>query len=97
MFEELFSRNKQSKTTQRSLPKEIDAVQRVKGGSKRTRHSSMSVDSYIWTNRVVVGCILLIGIVTIGAIAFGLVSDFINYSGGAPLSVSSIQIQAGEH
>lgn len=96
MFEELFSRKKQTKTTERGLPKEIDAVQKVHKGGKRTRHSSMSVDSYIWINRIVVGCIVLIGVGIIAVVASGLVSDFIAHSGGASVGSSSIQPSAVE-
>lgn len=96
MFEELFSRKKQSKTTERELPREIDAVQKIQGGSKRVRQSSMTVDTYIWINRIVVSCIVLIGVVIIGSVAYGLVSDFINYSSGAPVGSSSIQTPSGE-
>lgn len=92
MFEELFSRKRQSKTTARELPKEIDAVQRVSGGGKRTRHSSMTVDSYTWTKRIVVGCIVLVGVGIIAAAAYGLISDFITYSAGVPVGSSSAQL-----
>lgn len=91
MFEELFSRKKQEKTTERSLPKEIDAIQKIQGGKKRTRHSSMTVDSYLWIKRAVVTSIVLVGVVIIGSAAYGLVSDFISYSGGAPVSSNSVQ------
>ncbi len=91
MFEELFSRKRQEKTTERTLPKEIDAIQKIQGGKKRARHSSMTVDSYLWIKRAVVTGIVLLGMVIIGSVAYGLVSDFISYSGGAPVSSSSVQ------
>jgi len=96
MFEELFSRKQQSKTTARQLPKEVDAVQRVSGGGKRTRHSSMTVDSYIWLKRLVVSCIVILGVGIIGLAAYGLISDFVSYSGGAPVESSSVQPGAAE-
>jgi len=96
MFEELFSRKRQSKTTERALPKEIDAVQKVSGGGKRSRHTSMSVDSYILTLRVVVTSVVLLGVGIIGVAAYGLVSDFITYSAGAPVDSSSVQRPAAE-
>ncbi len=86
MFEELFSRRRQTRTTERQLPKEIDAVQRAKGGKSRGHHSSMSVDGFIWTKRVVVGGILLIGLGIIGLEAYSLISDYISYSAGEPAS-----------
>lgn len=85
MFEELFSRQKQSKTKTRSLPKEIDAIQRVKGGSKRNKHSSMSVDNYLWIKGIVIGCIVLVAVGIIATVAYGLVGDFMNYSDGSPV------------
>ena len=96
MFEELFSRKRQSRTTDRQLPKEIDAVQKISGGGKRSRHSSMTVDSYLWIKRAVVSCIVLIGVGIIGSAAYGLVSDFITYSAGAPVDSSSVQPPAAE-
>lgn len=96
MFEELFSRKKQSNTTARQLPKEVDAIQKIRKGGKRTRHSSMAVDSYLWINRIVVGCIVLVGMVIIGSAAYGLISDFVSYSGGVPIGSSSTQPSAVE-
>ena len=90
MFEELFSRKKQEKTTERSLPKEIDAIQKVKSGGKKNRYSSMTVDRYVWTNRIIVTCIILVGVVTIGLAAVALIGDFINYSDGTAVNSSSI-------
>lgn len=84
MFEELFSRKQQSKTTARTLPKEVDAVQKVQRGGSRKHSSSITVDRYLWIKRVVVGCIVLVGVGIIAAAAYGLVSDFITYSSGVP-------------
>lgn len=94
MFEELFSRHKQSKTKVRSLPKEIDAIQKVKGGGKRTRHSSMTVNHYLWLNRIVVGCIVIAAVGIIAFEAYNLIGDFVNYSSGEPLESAS-QITGG--
>lgn len=84
MFEELFSRKQQIKTTARALPKDVDAVQKVQRGGSRKHSSSITVDRYLWTKRIVVGCIILIGLGIMATAAYGLVSDFITYSGGVP-------------
>lgn len=86
MFEELFSRRQQTKTTERRLPKEVDAVQRVHRGKSKTRHSSMTVDGFIWMKRLIVGGIVFVGLVIIGLEAYGLISDYISYSAGEPAS-----------
>jgi len=96
MFEELFSRKKQEKTTERSLPKEIDAIQKIHSSKSKSHSSSMTVSQYLWTNRIIVGCIVLIGVGIIGAEAYGLISDFINHSGGMPVDTSSVQPTAAE-
>jgi len=96
MFEELFSRKQQSKTTARTLPKEVDAVQKVQRGGSKKHSSSITVDRYLWTKRIVVGCIVLIGVGIIAAAAYGLVSDFVTYSGGAPGGSSATQPSAVE-
>jgi len=44
----------------------------------------------------VVSCIVLIGVGIIGSAAYGLVSDFITYSAGAPVDSSSVQPLAAE-
>lgn len=89
MFDELLSRKKQSKTTERSIPREVDAVQRVKGGKKRTPHSSMTVNSFIWLQRVVLGCIIIIGVGIIALEAQSLIMDFVDYSSGEPVVAPS--------
>lgn len=85
MFEELFSRKKQEKTTDRELPQEIDAIQKRQGKAKKAHSSSMTVATYKRTSWLVVGGILAVGLVIIGTIASGLVADFVSYSGGEPL------------
>lgn len=95
MFEELFSRKRQTKTSERKL-EEVEAIRRVKGGAKRSRHSSMTVDQYTWLLRLTVGCVVVLGLVIIGSAAYGLISDFVTYSAGAPVDSSSVQPPAGE-
>jgi len=97
MFEELFSRKKQTKTTARTLPKEIDAVRKVSGGKNHGHSSSMTVDQYLWINRIVVGCIVLLGVGIIAAAAYGLISDFVIHSDGIPVGSSSVQPTAAGH
>jgi len=97
MFEELFSRKKQTKTTERSLPKEIDAVRKVSSGKNHGHSSSMTVNQYLWINRIVMGCIVLLGVGIIAAAAYGLISDFVNHSDGVPVGSSSVQPSAAGH
>lgn len=96
MFEELFSRKKQEKTTERAIPREVDAIQKRQGKVKKGHSSSMTVASYTRTSWLVVGGILAVGLVIIGTIASGLVADFISYSGGEPLVSTTVDTPGDE-
>jgi len=81
MFEELFSRRKQART--KRVEREVDAITKKSGKSRRNPHSSMTVTAYLWGARSIVTVIILIGLVIIGIQGYGLVDDFLVHSPGS--------------